>query len=79
MIRAWVVSTAFILTFSLALAKLLGLGGLENYPLVTYAGNCLISVSAVFLNCLLFVYYWEARLHEANAEFESRNQQMIDV
>ena len=79
MIRAWLVSIALLLTFSFSLAKLLALSGLQNYPLVADACDCLISVFAVFFNCLLFLYYWEARQQEANEESENRKEQEVDV
>jgi hypothetical protein len=79
MIRAWLVSTALILSVSFSLAKLLDVTGLQNYPSVAFAYNCLISVFAVFSYCLLFVYYWEARQQEAVAESEIRQEEEIDV
>jgi hypothetical protein len=77
--RAWVVSIALIMTFSFALAKLLDLAGLQNHVLAADACDCLISVFAVFFNCLLFLYYWEARQQEANAESEIQSEEEIDV
>ena len=68
-----------IMTFSLSLAKLLDLAGLQNHSLVADACDCLISVFAVFFNCLLFLYYWEARQQEANAESEIRKEEEIDA
>jgi hypothetical protein len=79
MIRAWVLSIALILTFSFSLAQLLVLAGLQTYPLVTDACDCLISVFSVFFNCLLFLYYWEARQHEAKARSEIPNEEEINV
>jgi len=77
--RAWVVSNALVMIFALSLATLLELAGLQNYPLVADACGCLISVFAVFFNCLLFLYYWEARQQEANAESKIRIEEEIDV
>ncbi len=77
--RAWVVSIALIMVFSISLAKLLDLSGLRNHSLAADACDCLISVFALFFNCLLFLYYWEARQQEANAESEIRKEQEIDV
>lgn len=77
--RAWVVSIALMVTFSLSLAKLVDLAGLQNHSLVADACDCLSSVFAVFFNCLLFLYYWEVRQQEANAESEIRNEEEIDV
>ncbi len=77
--RAWVVSIALIMTFSLTLSKLLDLAGFQNQTLAADACDCLISVFAVFFNCLLFLYYWEARQQEVNAESEIRKQEEIDV
>ena len=77
--RAWVVSIALMVTFSLSLAKLVDLAGLQNHSLVADACDCLSSVFAVFFNCLLFLYYWEARQQEANAESEIRKQEEIDA
>ena len=57
--------------FSLAVAKVLHLTGLLNNPLVADACDCLISIFAVFFNCLMFLYYWEARQQEADRERES--------
>lgn len=79
MIRAWLVSTALILSVAFSLAKFLDVTGLQNYPLVAYALNCLISVLAVFSYCLLFIYYWEARQQEEVAERELRQEEEIDV
>ncbi|MGZ3383461.1 MAG: hypothetical protein ACXWNF_00845 [Isosphaeraceae bacterium] len=77
--RAWVVSIALMVTFSLSLAKLVDLAGLQNRSLVADACDCLSSVFAVFFNCLLFLYYWEARQQEANAESEIRKEEEIDA
>jgi hypothetical protein len=77
--RAWVVSIALMMTFSLSLAKLVDLAGLQNHSLVADACDCLSSVFAVFFNCLLFLYYWEARQQEANAESEIRKEEEIDA
>jgi hypothetical protein len=77
--RAWVVSIALMVTFSLSLAKLVDLAGLQNHSLVADACDCLSSVFAVFFNCLLFLYYWEARQQEANAESEIRKEEEIDA
>ena len=77
--RAWLVSIALIMTFSLSLAKLVDLAGLQNHSLVADACDCLSSVFAVFFNCLLFLYYWEARQQEANAESEIRKEEEIDA
>ena len=62
------------MAFSISLAKILDLAGLLNHSLVADACDCLISVFAVFFNCLLFLYYWEARQQEANAESEVRQR-----
>ena len=77
--RAWVVSIALMMTFSLSLAKLVDLAGLQNHSLVADACDCLSSVFAVFFNCLLFLYYWEARQQEANVESEIRKEEEIDA
>jgi len=77
--RAGVVSIALIMTFSIALAKLLDLAGLQNQVLAADACDCLISVFAVFFSCLLFLYYWEARQQEANAESEIQQEEEIDA
>ncbi|MGC1717737.1 MAG: hypothetical protein WA746_02000 [Isosphaeraceae bacterium] len=77
--RAWVVSIALIMTFSLSLAKLVDLAGLQNHSLVADACDCLSSVFAVFFNCLLFLYYWEVRQQEANAESEIQKEEEIDA
>src|SRR5271157_2572559 len=77
--RAWVVSNALVTTFAFSLTKLVGLAGLQNHSLVADACDCLSSVFAVFFNCLLFLYYWEARQQEANAESEIRKEEEIDV
>ncbi len=71
--RAWLVSVALIMGFSLAVAKVLDLTGLLNKPLVADACDCLISIFGVFFNCLIFLYYWEARQQEADREQESRD------
>ena len=68
-----------MMTFSLSLAKLVDLAGLQNHSLVADACDCLSSVFAVFFNCLLFLYYWEARQQEANAESEIRKEEEIDA
>jgi hypothetical protein len=68
MIRAWVFSIALILTFSFSLAKLLAVTGLQTSAVASDACDCLISVFSVFFNCLLFLYYWEARQHEATTQ-----------
>jgi len=52
--RAGVVSIALIMTFSISLAKLLDLAGLQNQVLAADACDCLISVFAVFFSCLPF-------------------------
>ncbi len=77
--RAWVVSIALIMTFSFSLSKLLDLAGLQNHFLAADACHCLISVFAVFFNCLLFLYYWEARQQEVNAESEEIERLEIDA
>jgi len=77
--RAGVVSIALIMTFSISLAKLLDLAGLQNQVLAADACDCLISVFAVFFSCLLFLYYWEARQQEANAESEIQQEEEIDA
>jgi hypothetical protein len=77
--RAWVVSIALIMTFSFSLTRLLDLAGLLNHSLVADACDCLISVFAVFFNCLLFLYYWEARQQEANAESAIQQEEEIDA
>ena len=77
--RAWVVSIALMVTFSLSLAKLVDLAGLQNHSLVADACDCLSSVFAVFFNCLLFLYYWEARQQEVNAESEEIERLEIDA
>ena len=77
--RAGAVSIALIMVFSFSLARFLELSGLHNHSLVTDACDCLISVFAVFFSCLFFLYYWEARQQEANAESEIRNEEEIDV
>ena len=59
-----------MMTFSLSLAKLGASRRLPTSSLVADACDCLSSVFAVFFNCLLFLYYWEARQQEANAESE---------
>jgi hypothetical protein len=79
MILAWLVSILFILIFSFSLARLLVLTGLQTYPLVSDACDCLISVFSVFFICLLFLYYWEARQEEASAESHFLTEQEIDV
>ena len=79
MIRAWVVSIALIMICSVSLARFLDLAGLLSHFLVADACDCLISVFAVFFNCLLFLYYWEARQQEANAESEAGNKDEIEV
>ncbi len=77
--RAWEVSIALIMTFSFSLSKLLDLAGLQNHFLAADACDCLISVFAVFFNCLLFLYYWEARQQEVNAESEEIERLEIDA
>ncbi len=77
--RAWMVSIALMMIFAFSLTELAVLAGLQNHSLVTDASDCLSSVFAVFFNCLLFLYYWEARQQEANAESEIRKEQEIDV
>ncbi|MGA2699621.1 MAG: hypothetical protein ABSH35_00800 [Isosphaeraceae bacterium] len=77
--RAGVVSIALIMTFSISLEKLLDLAGLQNQVLAADARDCLISVFAVFFSCLLFLYYWEARQQEANAESEIQQEEEIDA
>ncbi len=79
MIRAWFVSVALILTFSFSLANLLALTGMQTHPLVSAACDCLISVFSVFFNCLLFVYYWEARHQELILQAEPSTPDDIDV
>jgi hypothetical protein len=76
--RAGAVSIALIMTFAVALASLLDVAGLLDHFLVAAACDCLISVFAVFFTCLLFLYYWEARQQEVNAEYEMQNEQAID-
>jgi len=72
--RAGAVSIVLIMTFAVALASLLDVTGLLNHFLVAAACDCLISVFAVFFTCLLFLYYWEAREQEVNAESEMQNE-----
>ncbi len=74
--RAGAVSIALIMTFSFSLSKLLDLAGLQNHFLAADACDCLISVFAVFFNCLLFLYYWEARQQEVNAESEIEREEI---
>ena len=75
--RAWMVSVALILAFSFSLARILDLTGLLNHSLVADACDCVISVFAVFFNCLVFLYYWEARLEEAIRSSETQQQEEI--
>ena len=77
--RVGAVSIALTMTFSISLAKLLDLAGLQNQVLAADACDCLISVFAVFFSCLLFLYYWEARKQEANAESEIQQEEEIDA
>src|SRR5208337_31078 len=50
-----------------------------GHVLAADACDCLISVFAVFFSCLLFLYYWEARQQEANAESEIQQEEEIDA
>jgi hypothetical protein len=77
--RTGVVSIALIMIFSISLAKLLDLAGLQNQVLAGDARDCLISIFAVFFSCLLFLYYREARQQEANAESEIQQEKEIDA
>ncbi len=77
--RAWVVSVALIMVFSLSLARVLDLAGLLKDPLVADACDCLISVFAVFFNCLIFLYYCEARQQEAARQSTVPSHEPIDT
>ncbi len=64
----WWFAISLNLLFSIALATLRTAAGLLGNPLVAFACDTVIRVFAVSFTCLLFLYYWEARKEEQNAE-----------
>ena len=67
---ACVFAISLNLLFSITLATSLTAAGLLGNPFVAFACDTVIRVFAVFFTCLLFLYYWEAREQEGDAEDE---------
>jgi hypothetical protein len=63
-------ATSLNLLFSITLAVSLASAGLLADFFVSFACDTVIRVFTVFFTCLLFLYYWEAREQEGDAEAE---------